>query len=941
MKTTLHHFADESPWSQHRLVWKEDDKRVSSETGLEGPEIVEDKDSQDTLMDKVGGVYTTKNPQDFIDKFSFLTELEGQESLSDLFSEISETNDITTAQKQKIMEVLFERLSKITSSSTLHSLDKLQRKPLGADEDVLDVAKEALESIVAAAESREQDGNEGRYYRHLADTIESMGLKKDELMRTADLTEREQLLQDEHRNTTTKLQLLQKQIDHVKQLEEKVAKEKPKLEKWMRRGKWILGGALLGAGTAGLAMIPALAVPAFAIESTAGLIGLHMGGFSALGVAARALKEWRKGSGFEKRIEKKAALQKSIRYQKELLEKGKITISSGKMITEFILPKAVRLRKGALIDGREVTADTEVAPRGTTVTGKVHKTVTFELPTLEVKEEDKGKTYKEKLESIQAKQQEELTTVTTMLGEHNGRISTMKSSFDADYNKLVAKVQKNEEAVTRASQELGIADLRLKKAPTDKITERQAELDIAQKRFKANQEELDRSQDALKEMDRVNRVFMLNEDFAKVPVSPEVLDALYRQTVNPEAFELMVAIQRGIVDRTKKAQLTLGRMEKDKLRELCIGVDEITKKEISDYIEKDKLRSIRGLNQTSLEARNPVLRKLKRRSRELYEFCLALGTVSPDTRYAENKEGKSPDVMLREILGEVGAEQGDEDKKDSKAPEKTEDEKEDDTSKEPEKTGEKVKESAVTEALLKAGHMKEVIVGEVHLKGIKQQIYDSAKCGTLMKRVLDKKPDLAPQGNPDFFEGKTLREAMRKLKDSKDLEGIQKTQALFEFIRDECVMSPLQLGHIDPSHSGLIANEEENLLFTKEEIKENILKDIEKIKGIISPDISSLPDSPSGEFFHQLIKDITTPFIPDVSIAGIPNEKLARRAANLEAVARAIESGDIILQPDTFALKEKEKKIVFYVGSMDDEVKAVDIKRDVASGEHARIVDYK
>lgn len=659
MNTNLHPFSPPSLLTK-RLVFLADkpaEDTLATESGLENPEQVITQDDNQNLMEKVGKVYVIDDPKEFYETFSFLKE---ENDLLPIDSVI-ETGEINTHLRAGVMNLLVKRMNKIVPKDTMTNINKLQGATLDANTDVTDTAKATLDAITSS------DPSEQDFYKHLADVVGSMGLKKDQLMRTNELNGKLKNVEKERNLAQDRLDLMKAQIKHVEDLEEKAKKDYEKTKKWTKRRVSVL------MGIAGVAASPAL-LGVVGSVSVAALIGAVGGyGLRKLGQLGASksgqLESWIGKTSFGEKYERHMSLssndKSSLDMQRALLDDGYIKLKKGTHIHEFRLPQPVLIGKDGIIDGRKVTnPNGEKAHRGAIVTTDVLEDITLELPKIRIDGKEEAGSQKN-IEKHRASKQDQLDQVTSTLANHDAELAVMKRSFEKNYIELESKVEDAKRIMGTMSQQLAIAKMREGEEGAD------TEYIQAKKAFDAAKEVMNNAKEALKAFDQVKRVYGLNDRFAKQPVSKESLEGIYQQTVIPKALKIMIDHSTLQTERTKKAQEDLGKMSGKKLNELCGKLDKADVKAGKDFLSK--IDDLRGSSDEIALALSPFLKRIQKKNKALFAFCMAMVQVPPGTRYAMKPEQlKSPQKLLEDAISGRGAEVGGEEKAAEEAEKKAE-----------------------------------------------------------------------------------------------------------------------------------------------------------------------------------------------------------------------------------------------------------------------------
>jgi hypothetical protein len=671
MKTKLQKIT-ENELKEKRLIYLASTPGISSpseDLGLENPDKVTDADNNQTMMEKVGKVYVIDDPQDFYDTFSFLEDIDGVYDLN--LDEVIQTGEVDSDKRAAVMEALIGRMGNLTAQDTWNKINAHQGETLDENTDVTDSARSVLDDLSEAARnydetSEEKPDSESQYYKNLAAVVESMGLKKDQLMRTNELTGRVKTLEQARNLTQSRLTLLQSHIKHVEEVEAKAKESHSRLRKW---GLGFMDTIMSSTG-AYLGFSGAAAGHAAAMAATTGAVALSpislLGGGAMLAglAAAVGINKLIKGitPGFN-RYSMAAADAESVNLQKKLLKKGKIDIKNGQYLKDFRTTEPILMGKGSIIDGREVTRDTETAPRGAVITGVVKENIEVNLPQVKIDGELVYATA-ENLEKLKEEEQAKVDKVQKTLTAHNAEISTMKTSFDTNFKELQTKVSDAEGIMGSMAQQKALTVMRIEQLEESKtangadiakideqIDRAQKELEKAEQAFNEAKVVMERAKKAFKALERVQRVFGLNEKYAKQPVPAGVLKSIYEQTVNPEALTLMLQMQKQQDEKTKEAQTTLGKIDKSRMKELMAGVlDDIEGDKLSDFI--NDLGDLVGMNPDQIIDKHPFLRALRKNNEELFKYFMAMIQVSTGTR-GKSESSKMIIESYNEVFNEV------------------------------------------------------------------------------------------------------------------------------------------------------------------------------------------------------------------------------------------------------------------------------------------------
>jgi hypothetical protein len=641
-----------------RLLWlaRTSNATRSAELGLDNAEDVKDADNSQSLMEKVGQVYVIDEPQDFYDAFSFLEELEGEDLNLD---EVLAIGEIDSDKRAMVMQLLVGRMADLTSQNTWNKINAHQGETLDEYTDVTDSAKDVLDNLSNAAKnydgtSDEKPDSESEYYKNLADVVETMGLKKDQLMRTNELTGRVKTLEQAKNLTQSRLGLLQSQINHVDALEKEAKETHAGWKSKLKTGiSSLLGGGSLGfLGATGTVAATAAAGTTLSFLSLTG-VGSALAG--AMGVGLLIQKLSKEGIAGFNRLMMSNNNATSIALQKKLLKKGKVDLTDGQYIKEFKTPQPLKVQKDSIIDGRVVTdEDGAIAPRGSVVTGNVSEAVTISLPEVDLDGKILPAT-KENLEKIKADQQGKFDKVDKMLSAHTTEVSQMYTSFNTNYIALKTKITDAESIMSQMAQQRALAKMREEQG-TDGASE---EFEKAEKAFQEAEKVLGRAKEALKAMEKVKRVFGLNEKYAKQPVPAGVLKSIYEQTVNPEALDLMMKLQKQQTEKTRAAQDTLRNMDRKKMKELLSAImGDIDINIIGDFVADAE--SLKGLSEEQVLARYPFLREIRTKHADIYKYFMAMTQVPPGTEDTRSGGFRKPEELIVDVYDEIMDEQEEE-----------------------------------------------------------------------------------------------------------------------------------------------------------------------------------------------------------------------------------------------------------------------------------------
>ncbi len=612
----------------------------TSNRGLEDQEEIKTADSSKSLMEKVGQVYVIDNPKEFKEAFSFLNELEG---VNINLEEVVTSRKIDSDKRKAVMEALVGRMGSMTAKNTWNRISDLQQSPLSADKEVTDTARDVLNTLSETAQnydgtSDEKADNEADFYKNLADVVESMGLKKDQLMRTNELTGRVKTLEQARNLTQTRLGLLKSQVNHIEALE-KTAEEKGSRIKqlWLTAKKGSLVSTIIGATSLGFT----------AVGATANLLSIGLAGY----LTQRILP------GLQIFENKHKDRLKTISLQKDLIQKGTVTLTKGQFLYEFKTTTPFRVQKNAIIDGRVVKSEQgEIAPRNAVVSGNVAEKTVVSLPMVDTDGQEKHAT-QAVLEKKLEKQQGKLDRVVNMLSAHSSDISAMKSSFDTNFMALEAKVKDAKSIMSDMTQQMALAQMRV----NNKEDGAEAERTNAKKAMDEAQKVMDRATEAMKALERVQRVYGLNEKYAKQPVPAGVLKSLYEQTVNPEALELMLELQAKEEakklqekQKVKEAQETIRGIDKKKMKEFLAGFEDDSEgRQLMDLLED--LKNLRELSEKEILIKHPLLKEIQNSNKEIYKYLMAITQVPVGTSYAQPKAAKKSEGPI-EFIGELAGE---------------------------------------------------------------------------------------------------------------------------------------------------------------------------------------------------------------------------------------------------------------------------------------------
>lgn len=605
----------------------------------ETSEELRPEQSGQTMMDKVKQVYVMDDAEEFVKTFDFLDVN---------LSNIQATGKIDADTRDFVMQELIGRMSELTSQASWNKIDDLQKTPLGDNEDVADSAKKVLEDLSRTARTyhssdQEKADSESSYYENLAQVMDSMGLKKEQLMRTNELTGRVKTLEQARDITKTRLDLLQSHIQYVEELEKKSTETYSGWGKWVSSGMEKIinfgGGSAIGTAVAkGVAVLAGTSLAAFSLTGvSAGIVG---------GAATLGLYRAFRGNlikGIDSYVTMANEDASTVNLQKQLLKKGKVTIKEGQYLYKFRTPQAIRLSKGSVIDGRTVTAESELAPAGAVISGEAHQGGEIHLP--QVKNADGGLVYatEKNLKELHAEQQEQVNEVQALLNQHNAEVGLMQRSFDTQYTSLFSKVKDAERIMGEMSQQRALAKMRADQGQEGA----DEELRKAENAFEEARSVMEHAKKALDALNQVKRVFGLNEQYAKQPVPAGVLKALYEQTVNPEALTLMMKLQeqqdREKKEEMKKAQESLKNMSKEQLQEKLMTMEDIADDQLATFLEK--LEDNHGKSAETLEAEFPFLEALAKKDEVLYRYLISLVKIGKENVHAVDARQNLNDVL--------------------------------------------------------------------------------------------------------------------------------------------------------------------------------------------------------------------------------------------------------------------------------------------------------
>lgn len=628
-----------------------EDVTLAEEPGLEEPEKVIPEDSLEEIQKQIAEVYSIEDPDQFVDRYeSDLIDLGIIGADADLPEDISvqSTNaegnivsyEVDNGVRLQLLHGLMKKFTERISEKGQREIESIPIAP--GSEDVTQAVKSRLLEMKQNASQKD----EAVRYQTLADTVASLGLKKEELTRTNVLTERSQALELQLKSAQARLKLLQDVDAKVKRLEDESKAKQGFFSKLLRASPSILGiGAT--ALTAGLGFPPAALVA--------------VGGLGSFALISNAIGMRWLDRFYGLRRLSRAQESLSITLQKELLKKGETEIKTGDRLIDFYIPEppvpeaedaevhdnSLIVKKGGKIDGREVTMEPgEEAVPGSIVSGEIIG------PTKVVKLEKSKTALEGEIDDIQ----QSFNTAKKELAEHTAKITHKKQGFMVQYAAFEQKVKSNEQSVQRATVHL--AALRARKITEESTGSEKTEFDQASEALREAQGTLARSRKAMEELKRVKRVFDLNEEFAKTPVPTGMIDALYGESLNPELTALIKKLSKEQDKRTKAAQEEIGKASIRSLADMLAGFAGEEREDLLENINA-LLRKV-GLGRETLYGKKTeaellrlpefrFLRGLRRGHEDLYKLLINVPALTRDTRYPKGPTNTRQNLCQRLI----------------------------------------------------------------------------------------------------------------------------------------------------------------------------------------------------------------------------------------------------------------------------------------------------
>jgi hypothetical protein len=629
---------------QKRLVFVDqadaDDKQLSQESGLEKPEELKKQDSQQEFLRLLQNVYTIDDADTFLEEYGdYVVHAQGApdaEAARDLFK---------SDGGKMIRDLAFNNLvSKFSSRVSEKGMAEISALPIKPEtEEVTQQAQNELLKIQEQSKNPEM-------YGMLAESIGSMGMKKEDLLRTNKLNESKQNIEQQLSTTNARLKILQEHISEVNAFEKSSSE---KVRKWDSIKTSLINlvapvavGGGVGAGlTSFLALGFALSNPVTAVVGSAAL-----GSITVYGIKTLLFPN------FGRTLSAQLRERNSIDLKKRLLNSGSVEIKQGETLVQFRVPPSplvngkaheniIMVAPPGTIDGRIVkNPKGEAATGGSIVTGEVLANTELQLGFM-VKN----------LTAQAAQESQTLSLANAEFSKHNVQMNIKSKNFQEKYEFLKKKIKSYEETVQKSTLHLAaIGASRNKRDISDAENE---EAKKSETELKAAQEALKESRDALVALDKVKRVFTLQAELKETPVPQGMLESLYSQSLNPDLLKITQKFAKEQDQNTTEAQKKLGSLTTKKLKELTQGLDGASMTEIKSYLRYVQ-RNWGMKGKTDLKIKFPVLKEIERTKPELFNTLISVSELTEDSRYSKGPKGPEGDLVekLLSMLGKTDEE---------------------------------------------------------------------------------------------------------------------------------------------------------------------------------------------------------------------------------------------------------------------------------------------